>query len=540
MHLTGSDEQSRRVPYSLVSLLGRDCASIPEIFARRAELTPDSIFLMWEENNWSYRQSLDVIQGFAGFLGRQAGTSDPPRVAAYLGNCPEAMWAWLGTSFAGGVYVPLNRNHKGALLAEMLGRSRATLLITEEAALRDLPDLEALGFKLLVLVDAVPEQSRLPTQHFSNACDPGAYTSATLAPSDPACVLYTSGTIGRSKAVVVPHNQYARGAGHLVDSFGLRADDVFHNWLPLYHLGGQLHMTMTSVICGGAVALFPTFSVSRFWSQVHGTGVSVLCGFEAILRFIWSLPELEEDAGSSLRIGIFAGIPPDLKEPFERRFGIWLAENYGMTEADPITHPYPEVEPPAGSCGLPGRDFEISILDADDTPAPPGSLGEIAVQPLAPGVMVLDYEGDSVAFRHAFRSNWFHTGDLGAMDEAGFLYFKGRLGTYIRRRGENVSVAELEDVFSGHQAVLECAALAVPSEVGEDEIKLVVVPTPGGAVTPSELHAFARARIAAFMVPRYIQVVEALPRGELGKVRLSDLKGLGPDIWDALGQSRTD
>ena len=114
--------------------------------------------------------------------------------------------------------------------------------------------------------------------------------------------------------------------------------------------------------------------------------------------------------------------------------------------------------------------------------------------------MALDYEGDSHAFGHAFRSGWFHTGDLGTMDEAGFLYFKGRLGAYIRRRGENISAAELEEVFAGHDAVLECAALAVPSEVGEDEIKLVVAPVPGAAITPSELHAFAGAEMAAFMV----------------------------------------
>ena len=349
-------------------------------------------------------------------------------------------------------------------------------------------------------------------------------------------MLYTSGTTGRSKAVLVPHNQYCRGAGHLVDSFGLRADDVFHNWLPLYHLAGQLHMTMTAVLCGGAVALFPTFSKTRFRDEVRTTGVSVLCGFESILRFIWSLPKRAADSRSSLRVGIIAGIPPDLKEPFEKRFGMWIAENYGMTEADPITHPYPGVDPPAGSCGLPGKDFEVAILDPEDRPMRTGALGEIAVRPRASGVMALDYEGDGHAFEHAFRSGWFHTGDLGAMDEAGFLYFKGRLGAYIRRRGENISAAELEEVITGHDAVLECAALAVPSEVGEDEIKLVVAPVPGVEITPSELHAFAGNEMAAFMVPRYIELVEALPRGELGKVNLVRLQGLGPEVWDALGR----
>ena len=537
------------MPRSLLSLLGRDSASIPEVFARRAERSPESTFLIWEGTAWSYRRSLELISGFAGFLMRSARSSGRLRVATYLRNCPEAMWAWLGTCFAGGVAVPLNRNHKGTLLAGMVRRSGATVLVTEAEALSELPSPASLGIELLLLVDTVreapefpidtvPEAPAIPMLRFADAQDPRAYSSVNLAPTDAACLLYTSGTTGRSKAVLVPHNQYCRGAGHLVDSFGLRADDVFHNWLPLYHLGGQLHMTMTSVICGGAVALFPTFSRSRFWTEVRGAGVSVLCGFESILRFIWSLPRRDSDAGSTLRVGIFAGIPPDLKRPFEDRFSMRLAENYGMTEADPITHPYPDVEPPDGSCGLAGRDFEISILGPDDRPLGPGNLGEIAVRPLAPGVMALGYESDHDAFRHAFRSNWFHTGDLGTMDEAGFLHFKGRLGNYIRRRGENVSVAEIEEILAGHEAVSECAAVAVPSEVGEDEIKLVVVPTADGAITPSELHAFAESRMAAFMAPRYIEFVDALPRGELGKVKLAELKKLGAHVWDALGWPR--
>lgn len=524
------------MPRSLLSLLESDSASIPEVFARRAERSPDSTFLMWEGTAWSYRQSLEVIRGFAGFLMRFAECSDRLRVATFLRNCPEAMWAWLGTCLAGGVAVPLNRNHRGTLLTDMIKRSGATVLVTDAKALSELPNPESLGIGLLLLADTVPERPAVPTLRFADAQDPRACRPVNLAPSDPACLLYTSGTTGRSKAVLVPHNQYCRGAGHLVDSFGLRADDVFHNWLPLYHLGGQLHMTMTSVICGGAVALFPTFSRSQFWTQVHGTGVSVLCGFEPILRFIWSLPRRASDADSSLRVGIFAGIPPDLKRSFENRFGIRLAENYGMTEADPITHPYSGIEPPDGSCGLAGRDFEISILGPDDQPLAPGELGEIAVRPLVPGVMTLGYESDRDAFLHATRSNWFHTGDLGTMDDAGFLYFKGRLGNYIRRRGENVSAAELEEIFAGHEAVLECAAVAVPSEMGEDEIKLVVVPKPDEAIAPSEVHSFAKARMAAFMVPRYVEVVDALPRGELGKVKLAELKTLGPHVWDALGQ----
>jgi crotonobetaine/carnitine-CoA ligase len=187
--------------------------------------------------------------------------------------------------------------------------------------------------------------------------------------------------------VRIPHGQYVRGAARVVDAFDLGPEDVFHNWLPLFHLGGQLHMTMTAVICGGAVALFPRFSRSGFRGEIETTRASVLCGFASILNVIWSIPEREGDHLGSLRIGIFAGIPPQLHAPFERRFGMRLAENYGMTEADPITLPRAGRPAPKGSCGFPTDDFEVAIFDEHDLPAPAGAVGEIVVRARAADVM---------------------------------------------------------------------------------------------------------------------------------------------------------
>ncbi|MFN0042278.1 MAG: AMP-binding protein [Alphaproteobacteria bacterium] len=516
---------------SLLDLFGRERATVPEIFAARVARSPESTALIWQGRRWSYVQAQEEIDRFAGFV---AATLEPGgRVASYLSNRPEALWSWLGTMFAGAVFVALDRKHKGALLADMLARSKAAILVTQSDALGDLPELAASGIRAIVFVDRA---IRVPGASSLLYCETRGHPTPPrprAEPADLAGVLYTSGTTGRSKAVMISHNQYVRGAARLVDAYGLRPDDVFHNWLPLSHFGGQMHMGVTAIVAGGAIALFPTFSRSHFLDQARETGASVMCGFAAIMHMLWSLPERPDDADTRLRVGIQAGIVPELREGFERRFGVTLGENYGMTECDPITHPHDGVAVPPGSVGRAAHDVEVAILGADGRAAPTGEVGEIAVRPRVPDICMIGYENDSAATIAAWRDLWLHTGDYGAFDADGFLYFKGRAGDYIRRRGENVSVAELAAIMATHPSIAECAAVGVPSPLGEDDVKLVAAPKEGAELDPAEIHDFATRRMARFMVPRYIEIVTRLPRSELGKIESLRLKSAGLDIWDA-------
>ena len=294
-----------------------------------------------------------------------------------------------------------------------------------------------------------------------------------------------------------------------------------------------MHMGITAIVAGGAIALFPTFSRSTFLDEVRATGATVMCGFAAIMHMLDSLPRSPAGERTTLRVGILGGIVPELQAAFEARFGVALGENYGMTECDPITNPREGVVPPPGSAGLPAHDVEVRVVDAEDGPVPPGTVGEIAVRPRVPAIMALGYEGDAAATVKAWRNLWFHTGDWGTLDADGFLYFKGRAGDYIRRRGENVSAAELADLMAAHSAIAECAAVGVPSPLGEHDIKLVAVPKPGATLDPAEVRDFAIQRMAPFMVPRYVEIVDKLPRSELGKVEPLKLKTMGPGVWDA-------
>jgi len=520
-------------PLSLRRLLGRGTATISEVFEARCAQSGSATFLVWQGRRWTYSEARREIVALAGYLQRLAGSGEL-RVATYLGNSPETMWGWLACAYAGAICVPLNRGHKGALLGDMLKDSGASVLITDSEGLLafEMTALSRVQAVLLTDGDTQLAQADIPARvGMGEARDSDNWRMPQVSPGSIACVMFTSGTTGRSKGVRVPHNQYCRGAAWLVDAFGLGTTDVLHNWLPLFHLGGQLHMTMCAVVSGGAVALFPGFSTSAFAEEVESTGATVLCGFTAILHFMDSLPQGSETRCKTLRVGIFAGIPPDLGRRIAQRFGMRLGENYGMTEADPVTMPEPGVRSPDGSAGRGTPDFELAIVDADGRPVEPGVLGEIAFRPRQPDVMMAGYENASVGGSRAWRGEMFCTGDMGVLDADGFLFFRGRGMNYIRRRGENVSVDEVIDILQRHPKVKECAVVGVPSDVGEDDIKAIFVMNE--PVEPGELHRFATDNMARFMVPRYIEFASLIPRTDLGKLNIAELRRLGEGVWDA-------
>jgi crotonobetaine/carnitine-CoA ligase len=517
--MIGGGETAPATPRNpLLDLVPAEAASVPALFAARAERTPEAPFLRWEGRTWSYREAWEEARRFAAWVKLRRAEGDLTRIASFLPNRPEALWAWLGTLVAGATYVPLNRAHRGAILADMIERSGAALLVTDAAGRDDLPDLEGSSVRV------VSEWEEI------GALAPAA--PAAPGPGDLAELMYTSGTTGRSKAVELSHNQLCRGAGWVAWSVGLGPADVFHGWLPLFHVAGQVDTVLPTVIGGGSVALYPTFSRSRFWDQVAESGATLFIGFANVARLLYLLPPRSDDAESSLRMGVTGAIPARLSVDFEARFGVRLHDIYGMTEVEPMILPPPDAATPAGSCGRPNPDLEVAVLGADGRPATLEEIGEIACRPRAPHVLTGGYEGDPEATAEAMAGGWFHSGDLGRVDADGFFYFVDRIKHSIRRRGENVSSWELETIVSGHPEVVEVCALGVPSPLGEEDVKVVVVPVAGAELDPAKLRAWCEGRMAAFMVPRYVEIATALPRAETGKVMKEELRDVS-GAWDA-------
>lgn len=505
----------------LLDLLPAGAATVPALFAARAERTPDATFLLWEDERWSYREAWEEIRRFAAWVGRvgEEEGEGAPRVAGFLPNCPEALWTWLGTLAAGAVYVPLNRAHRGEILADMVRRSGVRALITDPEGESDLPEIPDLQLRVASAWEEM------------GALDPAI--PATLRPGDLAEVMYTSGTTGRSKAVELTHSQLCRGAGWIAWSFEMTTEDVFHAQLPLFHIAGQIDTVLPSVVAGGAIALYPTFSRSRFWDQVAEARSTLVVGFPNLYRLLSALPPREDDGRNSLRAGMSATMAPGFVADFEARFDLRVREVYGMTEAEPMILPWPAETTPTGSCGRPNPDFEVAVLADDGRPAAPDQVGEIVCRSRVPDIVAGAYARDAEATVPATADGWFRSGDLGRVDEDGFFYFGDRIRHAIRRRGESISSGELEEIVAGHAAVAEACALGVPSPLGEEDVKVVIVPVAGEEVDPAALRSWCEGRMAAFMVPRYVEVIPELPRAETGKVMKEELRGVGPATWDA-------
>jgi crotonobetaine/carnitine-CoA ligase len=521
----------------LLDLLPAERVTIPELLAARVERTPEAPFLRWEGESWNYREAWREARRFAAWVERWRAEGAAMRVASFLPNRPEALWAWFGALAAGATYVPLNRAHRGEILADMVARCGARVLVTDAEGLGELPDLAGSSIRVVLVAGELPE----PAPPVPPATLAGWSEVEALEPADPVAprpgdlaeLMYTSGTTGRSKAVELSHNQLCRGAGWVAWSLEAGEDDIFHAWLPLFHIAGQVDTVLPTVIAGGTVALYPTFSRSRFWEQVAESSATLFIGFSNVAQLLYLLPSRSDDAKTTLRAGVTGAMPARLSVDFEARFGVRLHDVYGMTEAEPMILPEPGVKTPAGSCGRPNPDLEVVVLDAEGERAAAGEVGEIACRPRLADVLTSGYEGDPEATVEATRGLWFHGGDLGRVDEDGFFYFVDRIKHSIRRRGENVSSWELETIVGGHPEVAEACAVGVPSPLGEEDVKVVVAPVEGGELEPAELRSWCEGRMAAFMVPRYVEVVAALPRADTGKVMKEELRAVAAGTWDA-------
>jgi crotonobetaine/carnitine-CoA ligase len=487
---------------------------------------PGAPLLRWEGHEWSYAQGWAAVADLAGVL-RGHGVREGDRVAAFLSNRPEMLWTWFATHAIGAVLVALNREHRGDILADMLTRSRARLLVTERDGLEALPDAGARP-RTIVLESDAPHLG-LPPDPAAGDAAMESFAPAPVAPADDASIMFTSGTTGRSKAVLLCHNHLARGGARFAESIGQTAADRWHAWMPMAHIFGQLHVTMATLASGGSLALYPRLSVSRFWAQVDADRCTIAGGLGNMLRMLWHAPDRPAHHRNGLRVGLFATPPPELRQPFAQALDIELVDSYGMTEAEPVTVPAPGMPPT--SCGRENPDFELAILDDDGRRLPDGRRGNMAIRPRVPDVMFRGYEGDEAATVAAWRDLWFHTGDVGMRDADGFYYLLDRRRHVIRTRGENVSPSELEAIVRTHPDVRDCAAVGIPSEGLDDEVKLVVVAADGVRLEPARLHAFCAERMAAFMVPRCIELREALPYSTLGKIDRPALVATAPDAW---------
>ena len=352
---------------------------------------------------------------------------------------------------------------------------------------------------------------------------------------DVSCVIYTSGTTGPSKGVLVPWAQLSATIPAQWQT-GAGTGEAQYVPLPMYHVAGRSAVAVMARH-GGKLVLRDGFSVQAFWDDIrnHHCTFTLIAG--AMTNFLFRAPPRPGDADNPLAKIVIAPVIPEHAE-FAARFGVEIVTGFNMTETSLPVY-FPDGIPDWKACGRlrPGYPYyEVRIVDEADNEVPPGQAGELIVRTGAPWTLNAGYLGKPEATVAAWRNGWFHTGDAFRVDEHGHFFFVDRFKDAIRRRGENISSFEVEAVVSDHPAVAECAAVGVPSGVGEDEVQIFVVPRPGTALAPAELIEFLRPRMPKFMLPRFVQLIGALPKTEATqRVRKHELRALvDPALrWDS-------
>lgn len=471
-------------------------------------------------------------RGVAGAL-RAWGIEGGDRCAVMMGNVPEFTFCWFGILRAGAIEVPVHSAHRGPLLEHILAESGARILFCDAEFVPRLVGLECPELERIVVRGEVEGEvpAGLPIVPLEEAlAAPHAAELPRLAVEDVSCILYTSGTTGRSKGVVLPHGANLKLARANIALMEYGADDVLYTAFPLFHVNAKFTSVTSAMLCGARLVLDERFSASTFWPKMRDEGVTSFNYMGGLLAILAKQPEREGDRDHGVVRAYGGACPPPLWEPFEARFGVRLHEHYGMTETG-ITIQNTRSVRRIGSIGLAAPHYEVRLADEHDREVEVGEVGEIQVRPNEPEVMLHEYWRRPDATSEGFRNFWFHTGDRATRDADGFFYYHDRLTDSIRRRGENVSSFELEAVVSGHEGVLECAAYGVPSELGEDEVMVAVVPE--GELDVEALIAYCEERVARFAVPKYVRVVDALPKNSSQRIQKFRLReaGVTPDTW---------
>jgi crotonobetaine/carnitine-CoA ligase len=371
----------------------------------------------------------------------------------------------------------------------------------------------------------------------SDALLEGDPTPRLVAPgsgwNQPAAIFFTSGTTGRSKGAVATHHYLMTAAATMVHCWQLQPEEVVYAPLPLFHLSA-IGSVLGPMLAGGTGVLERAFSVNATWDQVRRYRASGIALAGAMVSMLWNLPGDERDAELPLRFLSAAPVPKEIYPAIEERYRCRIVTVYGLSEAFPLAYAGIDDDNPPGASGRFNPNFDVRLVDEEDAEVARGVVGEVVCRPRRSHVMFEGYDGRADATLEQLRNLWFHTGDLGRLDADGNFYYADRKKDAMRRRGENISSFEVEQALLRHPDVIEVAAIGVPSELGEDDVMVLVVPAPGSDIDVEAFMDFCCERLPYFAVPRYVEITGDLPKNAVGRVLKHVLRqgGVTDATWD--------
>lgn len=513
---------------------------LPQLIGRRAAEDPDRVFIEEVDGGaLTYGELHTSALRWAGAY-RRAGVRHGDRVLTMLPLNLVFYCSTIGLAWVGGIEAPINTDYRGPLLLHAVRTAEPTVIVTHAD---NLPHLTALAEELgeldpLIVVlgatdaPAVPGGRVVTVDDFLDGAEPPADLEGPQ-PWDVASIMYTSGTTGPSKGVLMPWGQLYQIATKPYPFDDFTPDDAYYLPSVTYHMSAK-GCAFTMALVNGRLVIRERFSLRGFFPEVEKYRCTIANMIGAAAQVLHSAAQGPDDASTPLRYVMMSPVLGDV-ERFMSRFGLTVTTAYGMTETGPV------IRSAAGTvsdrtyrtCGQLTPGYEVKVVDDHDREVAPGQTGELIVRAHEPWVLNLGYFGMPAESMTAWRNGWFHTGDGFTLDEEGNFYFVDRLKDSIRRRGENISSFEVEAMVNSHADVMESAAVAVPSELGEDDVKIVVVRQEGSGLTEPVLIAHCAELMPRFMVPRYVEFVERLPKTPTARTQKATLRaeGITPGTW---------
>ena len=509
----------------------------------KAQRLADKVFVYYKDQTVTYGELSKTTNRFANTLIHDVGVKKGDKIAVMFPNGPDYVFLAFSIAKTGAIQVPINTELKQDSLSSQVNFCDAEVLIIDDKffpLLKSISDnLKNVKKVLIKTADFEKEKFRLtkdidifPYENLSQGSEktPGVDVKWY----DPVAIFFTSGTTGLPKGVVLPHNHHYDMPRTLCECWRLGPEDIVYIWSPFYHGIAQYSSVGPALLAEGAVGISDRFSASRFWSEIRRYRATAILAVYTMAPILLKQPEREDDADNPLRVYCTIGIAPSIVEPFEKRFGVKVLQIFGSTEQGVVAYtPYDKNKFEAVG-PINTRDFEVKIVDENDVELPVGSVGEYVSRAKEPFVRMIEYYKMPEETVKYFRNLWLHSGDLARMDEEGWIYFEGRAKDSIRRRGENISAFDFETVAGSYEDVQECAAIPISSEFGEDEIKVIIVPKGNKPFDIQAFIMFCEEKMPKYMIPRYVEVTESLPKTGTGKVEKVKLKaqGLTATTWD--------
>jgi fatty-acyl-CoA synthase len=501
----------------------RPNVGLGRMIAKRAMLSPNNRAITFEGETWTYRELLDRVDRLAASL-RDGGVGIGDRVAFLGTNHPSFFVTLFATARAGAIFVPLNFRLTPAELDFIINDSGVhTIVVGDDFKAAIAPVRESLPCTRYIGAESGDDS-------WENLADILASTEPdiddiTVDNDDVALIMYTSGTTGRPKGAMLTHGNLAWNNINGLHALVVGNDEVCLVVAPLFHIGALNVTTLVVMQKGGEIIIHATFDPGAALEAIEEYGVTNMFGVPAIYSFMCQHPKFETTDFSSVRLFVVGGAPvPEQLLKIYNGKGIPFAQGYGLTETAPFsTFLLPEYAlEKVGSAGRPPLYSDVSVLDADGAPCPPGERGEICTR--GPNVMAGYWNRPDATADAIDRDGWFHSGDLGYLDDEGFLFVVDRVKDMVITGGENVYPAEVESVLYEHPDVVEVAVIGLPDERWGEAVTAVVALKPDASLTLDELRTFGGDKLAKYKLPSRLETVDALPRNPAGKVLKFELR----------------